>query len=214
MVVPDRHPVLLDALLLAAQNVRRPLPFSPENLPLATVTGHTWPTGQFVWLASALAVQWTGPATDRFITRNAMTTDTLNDTSSHGGKVADAARGLSKVTRKRIQLRCAVAATAWCVGDRGAVEDLMRNIHAIGAQRRQGFGELRSVSITTDESARKRAWWRPLPGPHPDDQYGATGRFMAPGRATPPYWDREMAISAWWPREGQGNIIKLDSLHP
>lgn len=198
MVVPDRHPLLLDGLLLALQGTRMALPFDPGQLPIKHATNTAWGPGRFVWLASELEVQWIGPATDRFLSRNARTREILDDTDIHGGTTADASRGLSKLARKRIMVRHAERAVAWCVGDLAKVQELLASVSALGAQRHLGFGQVRSCRVSVDKEAKEKAWQRPVPGEHADDPYRGK-RFLAAGRSTPPYWDRDLSQQAWWP---------------
>lgn len=197
MVVPDRHPVMLDALLLALQERQLTLPFTPDALPIKMITSPDW-RGQFVWLASALEVHWVGPATDRYLSRNALAREILDDTAIHHGTTADSATGLSKLTRKRIQIRQAERATAWCIGQLAEVRNLLARLDAIGAQRHLGFGRVRSSAVTVDALGAERAWRRPLPGAHKLDPY-RNARHLVAGRASPPYWNRDLSKEAWWP---------------
>ncbi len=199
MVVPDRHPVMLDGLLLALQGRRLPLPFAPGALPLQCVTSPSWEATSFVWMASALEIEWVGPSSDRYLSKNAQTREILEDTGTHGGTTADSVRGMSKLSRKRFAIRHAERATAWCVGDLALVQALLGKVDSIGAHRHLGFGRVRSCVVSVDASAAQKAWRRPLPGDHPDDPLRAM-RFRAAGRAHPPYWDRDLSLQAWWPR--------------
>jgi CRISPR type IV-associated protein Csf3 len=200
MVVPDRHPLLLDGLLLALQGTRLPLPFVSRQLPIQHVANPSWGAGEFVWLASALQVQWVGPASDRYLSRNAKTREILDDAAIHGGTVADSSRGMSKLARKRIMVRNAERATAWCLGDLAKVQQALASVTSIGAQRLLGFGQVHSCAVSVDAEANEKAWLRPVPGEHADDPYRGK-RFLAAGRSTPPYWDRDLSLQAWWPEE-------------
>lgn len=199
MVVPDRHPPLLDAVLLALRGERLSTPFAPAALPVATAQASSWPGSDFAWLASAVYVQWVGPATDRYMHRNARPFEALQDAAEHGTTTVDASKGLTKVARTRYAVRQAVAARAWCIGDPEQLQPLLVGLRAIGAHRHHGFGLVRSARWIEDPDATTLAWYRPLPGPHPADPYREE-RMRSSGRATPPYWDRDLSQEAWWPR--------------
>jgi CRISPR type IV-associated protein Csf3 len=198
MAVPEKHPPLLDALLLARLGLRLPLPFPADAIPVATVTDRKWPEGSFCWLASALHIDWVGPAVDRVLHRNARPMELLDDAGGHNATSVDFDRGLTKVTRKRMSVRQAVKASAWCIGDQDNVATLLNDLQALGAHRHHGLGIVRSVSVERDTAALKMAWWRPLPAAHAKDPFAGL-RFRASGRASPPYWDRDLSLQAWWP---------------
>jgi len=198
MVVPERHPLMLDGILLALTGTRFDLPFPANALPLATTSDPSWPIGVFVWMASTLEVQWHGPSTDRFLTRNARPLEMLDDSASHGATTVHFNSGITKATRTRIALQHASTACAWCVGDLPAIQGLLARLQGLGANRHGGYGLVRTVSAVVDPMAAERCWNRPLPAPHPKDPW-ADGRFQAAGRSTPPYWDRDLNQQAWWP---------------
>lgn len=198
MAVPERHPPLLDALLLALLDKRLQLPFPAGAIPVATVRGSSWRAGEFCWLASALQIEWVGPVGDRILHRNARPLELLEDVDSHNASSVDFGRGLTKVTRKRLSVRQAMKATGWCIGVRSDIEDLVGRLQALGAHRHQGMGLVRSVAVAEDPQASEMAWWRPLPAAHAEDPF-AGRRYQVAGRALPPYWDRDLALEAWWP---------------
>jgi len=43
--------------------------------------------------------------------------------------------------------------TAWCIGDKEAIEDLLGDIHFIGKRRSRGYGEVESIQVISDEKA-------------------------------------------------------------
>ena len=198
MAVPERDSLMLDSLLLSLGGTRYALPFPEQAVPVQVVRDKRWPTGCFVWLASALRVQWHGPSSDRFLTRNARPLELLDDAAGHNATSVDAGAGITKVSRRRITLRHASIASGWCMGDAKALEALLTGLRAIGAYRHGGHGVVRSVEVSIDPAAHDLAWSRPLPGAHADDPF-ANRRFRAPGRATAPYWDRDLRQEAWWP---------------
>lgn len=198
MAVPDRHPMLLDGLLLAMTEQRRALPFAPDALPLEVLRTKAWQAGTFCWAASALQIDWVGPTVDRILHRNARPLELLQDAGAHSATSVDYDRGLTKVTRKRLSLRQAMKATAWCVGRQAEIEALLAPLQALGPHRHQGLGIVRSVMVTPDAAAGRLAWWRPLPAAHPKDPF-KKDRILTSGRATPPYWDRDLSMQAWWP---------------
>lgn len=200
LVVPDRHPIMLDALLLALDGRRHALPFKPDLLPLQSISTASWRGNEFVWMASALEVNWMGPATDRYLSRNARSLEILDDAKTTNIKVIDSSRGMSKLARKRIMVRQASMATAWCVGDLAQIEALLGELISIGAQRHLGFGAVRAWRTQIDEAALERAWMRPIPGAHPDDPYKER-RLQIQGRSSPPYWDRNLSLQSWWPSD-------------
>jgi CRISPR type IV-associated protein Csf3 len=198
MVVPDRHPPLLDSILLALTGQRFELPFAASALPLATASNPSWPEGVFVWMASALEIQWQGPSSDRFLTRNARPLEMLEDAAGHGATTVHFNSGVTKASRTRIALRHASTACAWCLGDVEALQGLLSRLQALGSHRHGGHGLVRSVSVVVDKIANEKCWNRPLPGWHPKDPW-KDGRYLAAGRSTPPYWDRDLGQQAWWP---------------
>lgn len=198
MVVPERHPPLLDALLLARRNQRLALPFPADAIPVTSVSSAAWQDDAFCWLASAVHVEWTGPVVDRILHRNARPLELLDHADSHNATTVDFDRGLTKVTRKRMATRQAVRAWAWCMGERKAIEGLLGDLQALGAHRHHGLGLVRSVAVVVDATAKQMAWWRPLPAAHADDPFDGS-RYRVAGRASPPYWDRDLSLQAWWP---------------
>lgn len=201
MAVPDRHPLILDSLLLALQDVRLDLPFSPQSLPLQVAYGPAGPAQatEFCWLASALEIDWLGPSSDRVLHRNARPLELFDDRDSHGGSSVDLDRGLTKVARKRIAVRQANFARCWCLGVAVEIEAILARLDALGAHRHLGLGLVQGFSVAEDAEAVEKSWLRPTPWQlHELDPY--TGhRFRAAGRATPPYWDRDLSQQAWWP---------------
>ncbi|SFF31147.1 hypothetical protein [Paracidovorax wautersii] len=198
--VPDRHPPLFDALLLACVGRRQELPFEPGCLPVRSVRDKRWAAGEFVWMASAIDITFVGPATDRFLHRNARPLELLDDAREHHATSVDFDRGLTKVTRKRFAVRQATHATAWCIGDQGEIMGLLQGLQALGAHRHLGLGLVRDVRVVEDASADVCCWKRPLPGVHSEDPYAAQ-RYRCAGRAVPPYWSRDLRLQAWWPAD-------------
>jgi CRISPR type IV-associated protein Csf3 len=93
------------------------------------------------------------------------------------------------------------------MGDKEAVEALLCGTQAIGAHRHHGLGLVRSVSVVVDAQASHMAWWRPLPAPHAHDPFHGK-RLRVAGRASPPYWDRDLTLQAWWPREQPAALLQ------
>lgn len=193
--VPDRYPPLLDSLLLSLLGQRLALPFESACIPVQSVG---WPTGEFMWLASAIEIVFVGPATDRILHRNARPMELLQDAALHHATSVDFDRGLTKVTRKRLAVRQATHATAWCVGHQNALEELLGRMQALGAHRHLGLGLVRAVKVTPDDKALEMSWHRPIPAEHPLDPFRGQ-RLRSAGRATPPYWSRDLSHQAWWP---------------
>lgn len=197
MAVPDRFPVLLDSLLLALQGRLLTLPFRAVDLPVKSVK--VGRSGEFFWLASALKIDWVGPSTDRFMHRNARPMELFEDRHLHRSTTVDFDRGLTKVSRKRLTVRQADAAHAWCIGDMQAIETLMGDLQAVGPHRHLGLGLVRQVRVVEDEQALTKAWLRPVPANHVASDPHAGSRVRSAGRASPPYWDRNLDLQAWWP---------------
>lgn len=205
MAVPERHPPLLDAILLARLNKRFALPFPADALPVAAVADPAWPNGSHCWLASALLIEWTGPVVDRILHRNARPLELLEDADEHHATSVDFDRGLTKTTRKRLSTRQALKASAWCIGDSSAIQALLGGLQALGAHRHHGLGLVRSIVVSQDSEALRMSWWRPLPASHKDDPFGGQ-RLRVAGRSSPPYWDRDLSLQAWWPKNNPGTV--------
>lgn len=197
-VVPDRHPPLLDSLLLSLLGQRLELPFPASSIPVQAARDAHWPEGEFVWMASAVEIAFVGPATDRILHRNARPLELLKDAASLHATSVDFDRGLTKVTRKRLSVRQATHAIAWCIGQQDALVQLLGHLQALGAHRHLGLGLVRDVRVVHDPKALEMSWSRPLPSEHSQDPYRGR-RLRSAGRATPPYWSRDLTRQAWWP---------------
>lgn len=60
--------------------------------------------------------------------------------------------------------------TAWCIGDKAQVEDLLADIRFIGKRRSKGYGEIATLTVSTDEAAHEKVKRRTLTWQE-DDRY-------------------------------------------
>lgn len=206
MAVPQRTPYLLDAILMSAasEGEMLPLPFARTALPIKAIsTGKA--ADQFIWLASAVEVEYVGPCQTRHIYRNPRPLQTFEDAHQVNATRVDLSRGITRTIPSLTQQRQAVRATAYCIGDPDQLETLLKRITHLGAMRHQGLGLITSLSLDTDEGAKDRAWMRPVPAIGIKGDPYKKERVALPGRCTPPYWNRQVS-TAFWPSE----MLELD----
>lgn len=157
------RPIHLDSLI-AHQLVRRDLPPDADipsirqridNLPLQRADiGGDW-----VWMASSLAFEWTTPPTQEFAVR-AVRAPIIAEfqlaglfTNRRPETKIDTSRGTFKAATYAHEMQWAKKAIAFCLGDENEISDLLQRIESIGARRRLGGGQVRRISITEDPSA-------------------------------------------------------------
>lgn len=199
MVVPERHPPMLDGLLLALLTQGEHLPAITADL--LPVSSHESAQGDrpWHWLASALQVNYCGPSTARFLFKNARPLAILENAAEHGASRVYLDRGITRTAKTRIVLRQATRATAWCMGDQNSLHDLLQELTHLGPLRHHGFGRVTGFSISQDDAAIKQSWLRPVSTLEAIDPYH-TDRVPVQGQSAPPYWDRKAGI-AYWPVE-------------
>lgn len=73
---------------------------------------------------------------------------------------------------------------AWCVGDKTAIERLLARITHIGARRKVGKGEVRSVTVELADEANQLWQNRIMPWALGEDWEPLIARYVAP------YWDK------------------------
>lgn len=199
MVVPDMHPPMLDALLIAMATQGRMLPsITPDVLPVQHIKTKV-PQSPFFFMASAIDVSFTGPASTRTLHRNPRPLNLLADAAHHNSKRVYLDRGATRTVQTRLQVRQATFASAWCIGERDAIRTLAQRITHLGSHRHLGLGEVLKVSVSEDQEAITKAWLRPIPCIVKDDPY-AKSRVPISGQCAPPYWQRTSAI-AYWPEQ-------------
>ena len=85
-------------------------------------------------------------------------------------------------------------ASAWCIGDEDELREALTKIRYLGKQRRNGFGEIATMTISHDDSALDQWKLRNLP----TGMEGAPGVTYIPTQTClqPPYWDRTQQVQA------------------
>lgn len=206
-VVARTFPLHLDALLAwakvnRAQLMGEPNPFDAQlDLPLEKVNG--------VWKASQLVF---APAGDPFFfpfIRKASLADFAHDRGRRyaaGNKNSFAlGSGGYKAFDVRQQAQQMYQATAWCVGDKEKIEDLLQDVTSIGKWHNKGQGKIRSsghklfTTVQECDHGEEENWrLRVLPFDSglesPDIEYA---EVMAV--CTVPYWDRTQTRRALMP---------------
>lgn len=192
VVVPDRHPIMLDALLLSAQGDRHTLPFPHAALPLQ----HINTASGFFWLASAIEIDFVGPASYRQTFRNARPLQMLKDAKHLHASSVSLERGITRTVKSTHMTRQATAARAWCMGTMEALSELLARVSHLGAKRHTASGEITGWQITADDAAQSQAWLRPIPEEHHSDPF-QNQRIAMQGPCMPPYWHKRPACALW-----------------
>lgn len=196
MAVPERHPPLLDSVLLALRAQGQQLAeVTPDLLPVASHQSEDT-TEPWYWLASAFDIEFIGPSVARFLYRNARPLDMLGHAQQHSASRVYLDRGVTRTVKSRVLLRQAVGATAWCLGDAPQLNELLSQLTHLGSLRHLGHGMVTGFQITEDPEAFEKCWLRPIPAPAADDPY-SLDRIAIQGQCTPPYWDRRAGMSLW-----------------
>jgi CRISPR type IV-associated protein Csf3 len=107
---------------------------------------------------------------------------------SAGGSVIDTQRGIAKNSSMFYTVEYAKGLTAWCIGDKDALEYLLQEIDAIGVKTRLGHGLLapfedgRLFRVTNDDDAIEK--WKARNSPERLQQ----SMFPGIGAIHTPYW--------------------------
>lgn len=186
------YPIHLDALAAwaaveeaKAQGDPEPL-LAQEDLPFAREAG--------VWCASALQLESLDAP---FTVAQTKRTDPLkfsdalyNGALKKAPNKLDLSRGAWRQALYFTQCQQVSRATAWCLGDRNRLEELLSRIDYLGAQRRNGRGRIVGLELVDDPSATER--WRERLLAEPAD-----GFIPMHGVSSPPYWDRQRTTTVW-----------------
>ena len=192
VALPERYPLMLDAILLAARGDRLPLPFPRTALPIKTIK-----IGQaFVWLTSWLELDLVGPAEHRQTFRNARPLSMLESAKHLHASTVKLDKGITRTVKSSYLTRQATGARAWCIGDPDGVSELLGKLTHLGGRRHSSYGQVTGYGIEEDEEALVRAWQRPLPEMHKSDPFKAQ-RVANQGPFDPPYWSKTSTISYW-----------------
>lgn len=198
------HPIHLDALLAWA-SVKRSIDAgnadllpdedgstakmfaAQENLPLAR-TGTTWHASMLRF--TPLGESFLFPVTRKYpLHMFARNMGILFEGQPRKDAISDGS-GIYKGFDMRFpaqQMKCAVA---WCVGDKEAIQDLLRDVLSIGPRHQKGLGRVASVTVE-DCPVNEIENWRVRVLPVGSGLETDTIKYaLAYGRAFPPYWDR------------------------
>lgn len=208
-VAPDR-PLHLDALLAFAafQSAVGGLADMPpckekdaeliratEVLPLDKIVGED---GEWCWKASQLHFAQIGGIEWHQYTRryeiNRWAADSIRgywrSDRTKGKDVIAQSTGSMKSFLLQQPLAQFDSATAWCVGDRDAVEAMLRgHVYSLGRSRRMGWGRIAETIVEVAPEAEAGFWARrTLPASLEAQQL--PGHFVGTATVRPPYWDR------------------------
>lgn len=206
-VVEGDYPIHLDDLIAWAtvdEKLQGARPDDPSlsdaqyealiaDLPLSKLEGAD---GQSVWAASQISFDKPeGRGMRMFVRRT--DTDTLSQLVGDGqvirrGDQINLATGPDKNYLLQIPFITVGTATAWCIGEKVAIERLLARVHYLGKKRSQGFGRVLSVSVDEAPEAAERVWVRHLPWPR-------DGYHPARVAVRPPYWSPKNEVDAWIP---------------
>lgn len=186
------YPIHLDALVAwaaveAAREHGDPEPLSAQDhLPLAKDGG--------VWCASALHLERVDAP---FTVAQTKRTDMQQFSEAlYGGVLKKAPNKLNlgqgpwRQALYFSQCQQVARATAWCVGEKDELLQLLSRVDYIGARRRNGRGRVVRLVIQPDASATDR--WRERIMADRQDGY-----VPIQAVTSPPYWDRGRAAAAW-----------------
>lgn len=155
------HPIHLDAMI-ASHLIRSQFGLAPTqeqadhalaNLPLEKrEIGDTW-----VWAASSIAFEWTGPASQVTGIRAFRAPDIAKHCDVIRGKRGDAGIDTGKSQWKSEQyanpIQQASRARAYAIGDLEAIRTLLEGMTSIGAQRRHNPANVIGVTVEPDPAA-------------------------------------------------------------
>lgn len=163
-----KHLIHLDALLAYAK-VQRSMAegaddFSAqEELPLAQIehkdaTHPAWAASAFVYQPLMKELRYWSRKTNVEAIAQAQGVKLL---AMRGDKV-DTGSGVWKGYSEFEPLIHTRKLTAWCVGDKERIIDLLSDIRFIGKRRSKGYGEVQEVRVVVDASARAKVKYRVL----------------------------------------------------
>lgn len=166
-------PIHLDSLI-ANRLVQKTLPFEAdvptmraaiEDLPLERrEIGGDW-----VWTASTIAFDWAAPPQNNLATKAVraqeiapfigarMLSNFRPDTK------IDTGRGAFKSSLYTYETQWALKASAFCIGDKVRIAELLEGLDQIGTKRRLGFGKVIDLEIFEDDRANDLWMFRNLP---------------------------------------------------
>lgn len=200
MIVPA-HPVHSDALLAWA-TVQRAIammaenPFDEqENLPLESA-GEVWKASQLVF--TPLGEMSLMPFMRKFGLADFAAASGVKYVANKKNTFVEAT-GRFKSFDLRLPTQMMAQAVAWCVGDRGQIEDLLRDVVSIGPQKKIGMGEVKSLTVEPCPADEAENWRiRVLPQGAglelPQVKY-----VPAVACCRAPYWDRTKQREAMIP---------------
>ncbi|WP_155987151.1 type IV CRISPR-associated protein Csf3 [Thioalkalivibrio sp. ALE16] len=195
MVEPER-PIALDGILAWAmverarmEGAEDPLA-AQESLPLA------FDKDRGVWKASWVFRRYESPLQTRQQTKKTDVPALLDGRNAEHweGRVDSIATGTGMY--KGAVLDCTYRqiseVSAWCIGDRERIEELLGMVHGLGSRRRQGFGRISGWTVEPDPEAENQWGQRALP-----DNPG--GFLRSTGALSPPYWRQDRVQLIWTP---------------
>ncbi len=168
-----QHLFHLDALLAhvrVAESMKRGAEdySAQENLPLAKLSNNS----DFVWAASAFHYD-THFREQRYWSRRT-NVDSLAKAQGEGLITSRADKlntgsGPWKGYSEFEKLIHTNLLTAWCIGDKDEITELLSKVTHIGKRRSKGYGEIDSFTVEVDEMAHQKVFSRVLTWPHSDD---------------------------------------------
>lgn len=199
LIVSDFAPVHLDALLAYAmvadaENNEEEDPFSfQEKLPLKK-QDKTWKASQLLFVRNqspfliSMVRSYEGMSMmtdfDVYYTQKSFPKSACNQGS---GKYK-----AYTFTQRACWMK---SATAWCIGNKKKVQDLLEQVPYIGKLTRNGFGKVASLTIVEDNRAYENWAIRVLPAPT-DCKSAGIDYVDIQSPLTPPYWDKLKMTSA------------------
>lgn len=161
LVGRSHHPIHLDALIaqrmIKAECGLAPSQDDADRILAALPLERRDFGGEWVWTASSIAFDWSGPATQvagvrAFRPANiAKHLDIIAKSKDYHG--IHTGKGPWKSEQYSNPLQQARAARAYAIGDRERISQLLEGLDAIGTQRRHNNANVRSVTVTRDETA-------------------------------------------------------------
>ena len=161
--------------------------------------------GEWVWKASALVFK---PLRERELTTMIRRSDVVDYAHAYASKIIESRVTPASVNTRGGHLRAyqymmpyqwMSSATAWCIGEREVLADLLPRLPGIGKQTRNGYGQIASIDVTVDEVAQRNWMRRVMPRQLADKAPFLYVPTQFPLRA--PYWKKAERVLAMEPVE-------------
>lgn len=163
-----------------------------HDLPLERYTS---PSGKWVFKASAFQLERSSDSFLWMTTGRSDLSQVAEDRASGFLKLRKAkvnpAGGFFKSSMSNTELVWANL-TAWVVGDKAEIEQLLAGCDQVGGRRGLGFGNVASIAVESVPAEECKWDWRALPDDYDQPTTHGESLCLAQGNLKAPYWDRRL----------------------